>query len=199
MTRFTPPGALSIDRPQVLVQSHSIMAYKCISKLAWWWPAIWHNHGLQVHLQLARSQPPSVSPNSHDFGLQVSTIMPSKCISPNSLDHGLLVFIKTRSITASKFGRGWPPSASPHFLDNYLEVYLWVHSITASKCISKYTRLPLSNASPNSLNHALGVNPWVHSIVILRPTSNCSPAPPAASPVIHQQNEKWFGSHNSKT
>jgi len=66
----------------------------------------------------------------------------AKCLSPNSLDHGLLVYLHTRSITASKFAQSWPPSASPYSLDHDLRVHLSVHSITASKCISKYTRLP---------------------------------------------------------
>jgi len=70
------------------------MASRCISKLA-------------------RSQPPSVSPNSHDYGVQVCTVTASKCISklaqsrppsvsPNSLAHGLRVHLQTRSITACK-------------------------------------------------------------------------------------------------
>jgi len=67
------PGAPSIDCPQVLVQSCSITASKCISKLARLRPPSSHDHGLQVHLQtrsimaskcisqLARSRPPSTS------------------------------------------------------------------------------------------------------------------------------------------
>jgi len=73
------------------------------------------DHGLQVDLQtqslaasrcifkLTRSRLPSVSLNFHDYGLQVRTIMASKCISPNSLDYSLQVHLPTRSTAASKF------------------------------------------------------------------------------------------------
>jgi len=44
-------------------------------------PPISLDHGLQVHSKLAWSQPPSVSLNSHDYGLQVRTITAPKCIS----------------------------------------------------------------------------------------------------------------------
>jgi len=81
---------------------------------------------------LARSWPPSASPNSLDDSLQVRTLMASKCISPNSLDHGLQVHLQTHSITASKFPRLCPPSASPNSLDYGLQV----HTLIASKCIS---------------------------------------------------------------
>jgi len=60
--------------------------------------------------KIARSRPPSVSLNSHDYGLQVRTITAAKCISklarlrpPSSHDYGLQVHLQTRSITASKY------------------------------------------------------------------------------------------------
>jgi hypothetical protein len=132
MKRVSAPGAPSIDCLPVLVQTRSIMACKCISKLA-------------------------------------------RLRSPNSLDHGLQVYLQTRSITASK-------------------VHLQSRSITASNCISKVapSRPPsvspnsldhgLQSASPNSLDHGPGVYPCIHSMVIFRRTSNCSQPPPAASP-----------------
>jgi len=90
--------------------------------------------------KLARSQPPSVSPNSLDYGLQVRTIMASKCISPNSLGHGLQVHLQTRSIPASKciseFTRSQSPSAYPNSLNHSLQLHLSVHSISVSKCFS---------------------------------------------------------------
>ena len=59
---------------------------------------------------------------------------------PISLDHGLQVYLQTRSITASKsvtkLAQLQPPSASPHSLDYSLQVHLPPRSITASKCIS---------------------------------------------------------------
>jgi len=93
-------NAPSINRLPVLIQSRSITASKCISILA-------------------RSRPPSAS--------------------PNSLNHRLQVYLQTRTITASicisEFSRSWPPSASPSSLDLGLQVHLSTRSITASKYI----------------------------------------------------------------
>jgi hypothetical protein len=74
----------------VHLQTHSITASKCISKLARIWPS-----------------------NSHDHGLQVRKIKAYKCISKlaqsrsrsgslNSLDYVLRVYLQIHSITASK-------------------------------------------------------------------------------------------------
>ena len=59
MTSVSAPGAPSIDRLQVLVQSYSITAYKCISKLI--------DYGLQVRMIVASTR---ASPNTpdHDLG-----------------------------------------------------------------------------------------------------------------------------------
>jgi len=114
--------------------------------------------------KLAWSRPPSESPDWLDYGLQVRTIMASNCIS--------------------KHARSPPPSASPNLLDHNLRVHLQVHPKTASKCISKYARLPSPSASPNSLVHSLRVYLSVHLSKIFRRSSNCSQAPPAASPDI---------------
>jgi len=101
------------SRPPVYLQTRSITASKCISKLARLRPRSSHHHGLQVHIQtrsitaskciskLGGSQPPSVSLNSHNYGLQVRTIMASS-VTPNLLNHGLPVYLQTRSITASE-------------------------------------------------------------------------------------------------
>jgi hypothetical protein len=125
----------SIDRLQVLVQSRSITASKCISKLARLRPPISHNHGLQVHLQ-------------------TRSITDSKCIS-NSLDYGVQVYLQTRSITASKciskLARSRPPSESP----NSLNYGFKVRTITASKCISKLARSSISGAPWIALMHRL--------------------------------------------
>jgi len=106
MNRVSAPGAppidcLQIDHLQVLLQSRSIIACKCISKLARLQPQSASltslDLGLQVHLQtqsitaskciskLARSRPPSASPSSPNLGLQMHLktrlITPSECIS----------------------------------------------------------------------------------------------------------------------
>jgi len=89
---------------------------------------------------LARSWPPSASPNSFDHSLQVRTLMSSKYISPNSLEDGLQVHLQTCSITASKgiftLAQLRPLSVSPISLNYGLQVC----TITASECISKFTR-----------------------------------------------------------
>ena len=90
----------------------------------------------------------------------------------------------TASKYSSNLAQSRPPSASPISLDHCLKMHPQTRSITASKCISKYARLLPPSASPNSLDHSLGVYLWVHSIFIFRRTSNCSQAPPAASPDI---------------
>ena len=98
----------------------------------------------------AGSRPPSVSPNSLEYGLQVhiSILVQWRPLgaSPNLLDHGLQVYLQSRSGTASKciskLTRSRSRSASLRSLDHGLQVYLQSHSITASKC-----------KSPNSLDH----------------------------------------------
>jgi hypothetical protein len=123
MNCVSAPGAPSIDRLQVLVQSRSITASKCISKLP-------------------PSQPRNVSSNLLHRGLQMylqtRTIMASKCISklgrsrppsisPNSLDHDLGVHLQVHSITASKciskYARLLLPCAFRKSLDHSLGVY----------------------------------------------------------------------------
>jgi len=101
-----PNYHLQIDRLLVLPQSLSIMASKCISKLA-------------------QSQPPSVSLNSHDDGLQehlqtrltmVSKLAQSRTpgVSPNSLHYGLGVHLQTCLVTVSNLAWSQPQSLFPH-------------------------------------------------------------------------------------
>jgi len=93
-----PNYCLQIEPRLVLLQSLSIMASKYISKLAW-------------------SQPPSVSLNSHVYGLQTPTI------------------------TASKVAPSRPPSVSWNSLDYNLQVHLQTCPISASKCVSHLARV----------------------------------------------------------
>jgi len=105
----------------------------------------------------ARSRPPSASPNSVDYGLQVylqtRSITGSKCMSrlarsrpASSHDHGLQVHI-------SKLARLRPASLSPHSLDYGLH-----------KCISNLPRSQSWCASLCSLNHSLQVCLQIRSI-----------------------------------
>ena len=95
----------------------------------------------------ARSRPPGVCPQSHDYSLQVCNIMASKCISPNSHDHGLQVHLPPCLITASKIALSWPPSA-----------YLQTRTITASKCISTLT--PLRPPSSQDQGRQVHLKTW---------------------------------------
>jgi len=104
----------------VHLQTRSVTASECISKLD-------------------RSRPPSAS---SEF-----TLSRPPSASPNLLDHGLQVYLQTRSITACKFARSWPPSASPNSLDPGFHVHLQTRSIPASKCISEFIRSPSPSAS----------------------------------------------------
>jgi len=99
--------------------------------------------------------------------------------------------VQTRSITAFKFARLWPPSVSPNSVDHGLQVHLQTHTITASKvarsrhpgshdhgleahphtrsmtiseCISKFTRSWRQSASPNQLDYQPRVHLQTRSI-----------------------------------
>ena len=113
---------------------------------------------------LARSWPPSASPNSLDPGLQVylqtHSITASKCITtlarlrpPSPQDHGLQVHLQTRSITASK-------CISPNSLHHGLQV----RTSRASKCISKLARSRSRSASLSSIDQGLQVYLQIRSI-----------------------------------
>jgi len=134
MNRVSSPGAPSIDRLQVLVQSCSITDSNWISKLT-------------------RSRPPSVTPNSLDSGMQVRTSMASKCTSklarsrsqsasPCSLSRGLQLYHQIHLITASKWNsklaRSRPQSISLSSLDHHFLGPLELLSSTACSQ-SRYT------------------------------------------------------------
>ena len=84
--------------------------------------------------------------------------------SPNSLDHGLQVYLQTRSITSckciSELARLRPPSSHEHGL----QVHLQARSITASTCISEFTRSTSPSASLSSLELSLQVHIQTRSI-----------------------------------
>jgi len=118
-----------------------------------------HSHGCELTNWWKESQHsvrlPSTAfssrPDSLDYGLQVCTIMASKCISKlapslppsvslKSLDYGLETCSIKSSKCISKHAPSWSLSASLSSLDHGLQVYLEIHLITASKCISKLAR-----------------------------------------------------------
>jgi hypothetical protein len=153
LSQAASPSPNSLDYG---LQTRSITASKCISKLTQLWHPSSHNHCLHVHL------------HTLDYWLQVllltRSIMACKCIS--------------------KLGWSQLSSVSPNRPNYSLQVHLQTCSITASNWIAKLTPSRPPSASPNSLDHSPGVYPWVHSIVIFRHTLNYSHALPSASPDI---------------
>jgi len=93
---------------------------------------------------LARSWPPSAT--------------------PHSLDHGLYVYLHTRSITASSWISELALLQPPYPHDHGLQVHLQTRLIKTSKCMSKLARLRPPCASPNRLIYALGVYLQTRSI-----------------------------------
>jgi len=189
-------GAPSIDCPQILLQSPTIRALKCITKLARSQPKSASlrslHHGcrvnLNVHLITSSKLARTWVPNSLDYSLQVRTIIPSQLhlhtgsimasrfiskLARSPLRSASLSSLdcsfQIRSVTASKLVWLWPPKC-----------HVRSHSITASM----FARLWPPSGSPNSINHSLVVHLWVHWIVIFMCTINCSQALPTASPDI---------------
>jgi len=121
----------------VLLQSCSMIIFKCISKLTQSQPLSSHSHGLQVHMyKLDVSRPPSASPNSFDSGLHVRKIMASKCSSklaqlchPSLNNHCLQLHI-------SKLARSQSPGVLPHLLDYSLHG----RTLMVSMCMTLYSQ-----------------------------------------------------------
>ena len=136
-----PNYCLQILRLQVLLQSHSIMASRRISKLA-------------------RSRPPSAS--------QHRLITASMCISkltqfrhPRLHDHGLAVHLQTHSVTASKWIFKLAPLQPPSSHDHGLQMHLRTRFIPASACISQLARLQPPSDYP--ISHDYGLEVYLHS------------------------------------
>ena len=116
------------------IQVRTIMALKCISKVA-------------------PSQHSSECPNSLDYGLPVRTIKASKCISSlagawsrsaslSSLDHGLQVYLQISVISAwtvmFNLAQSLPRSVSLSSIDHHFQARLILLSSTACRQ-SRYT------------------------------------------------------------
>jgi len=131
-----PPSASSLRELICKVTlSHS---HGC--KLTNWWIESQHrarhpSTASKYSSNLTRSRPPSVYPNSVDYGLQFHTNTASKCIS--------------------EFTRSWPPSASLSSLDLGLQVQFSTRSITASKYIVYERRQVYGDTGVSEDNHCL--------------------------------------------
>jgi len=128
------------------------MASKCISTLARSQLPSTHSHGLKVHIcKLAQSWPPSASPDSLDYGVQVHLQTHSITASKIALSWPPSAYLQIRAITASKFKWSWPPTATPHSLDGSLQVYLHTRTIAASK----FARSRPRSSALSWLDHSL--------------------------------------------
>jgi len=144
---------------------------------------------------LARSWPPSASPNLLYQGLQVHLWVQSNSASRfisklarsrppsatrSSLDLGHQVHLQTCSIAASECIAEltwlWPPSVSLSSLDRGLQVHVPTCWITTSKYIVNERRRVYRDTGVTEVD--------VHSIVIFICTSTCWQSPRAASPDI---------------
>jgi len=146
---------------------------------------LWGHHWIHSHLpwRLQPELPPPGRPSSsspplwHDHGLEedvhTRSITASKSISelaqlrpPSALHYCLQVYLQTGSITASKFARSWPPSASTHSLDHSLHVHVQTCLNTVYECITRLPWVEPPSVSPNSLDYDLGVLLYVCSITV---------------------------------
>jgi hypothetical protein len=91
--------------------------FKYSSSLAQSWPPKFISN-------LTRSRPPSITPNSHDYSLQLCTIIASKCICT-------LAWSRSQSASLSSINHG-------------CQVHLETRWITDLECISEFTRLSFS-------------------------------------------------------
>ena len=138
---------------------HPATACKYSSRLTQLRSSSSHDHGLLVHLQtrssaaskLARSWPPSISPNSLEYGVQVH--LQTRLITASKLlDHHLqLQYLQTRLITASKciskLAQSRSPSVSPTSLDHGLGVCHWVHSMVSFRRTLNCSQAPPAASS----------------------------------------------------
>jgi hypothetical protein len=153
------------------------MASRCITKVTCSKPpgASWnsHDYGLQLcpHIlsvaacKFAQSCQPCASVKMLNYGIQVSMIMGSKCISLNSRGNSLQGNLDTYSTTIT-------------------ECISQCFSMMAPKCISKYTRLPRISVSWNFPVHGIRVYICHYVVIIARCTSNWSQAAPASAQYI---------------
>jgi len=107
-------------------------------------------------------------------------------VSPNTLNYGFQVHRWVHSISASKCianpARSWPQGASLSSLDLGLQMHLHSRKIAHSKCISQCTRSRSPKPSPNSLDPGLWVHLWVHSILVCKCISkHARSRPPSTS------------------
>jgi len=138
MNRVLPPGAPPIDCFQVLLQSHTMMAYLCIATL----PSSRPQSALYIYSIIA---PKCISIHTQ-FSL-------AKCMSKftrswlsssslHSLSHGLHVYLHTHPIMVFKFPSSWPSSSSANSPNRCLQVHLSIQSIVILRHTSHCSQAP---------------------------------------------------------
>jgi len=117
-----------------------------------------HSHGCELTNCLIESQHRARRPSTASkYSSNLARSRPPSA-SPNSLDHSLQVHLQTRSMTATKWISKLARLRPPSLHDHGLPVHLWGQSILASKCISEFTRSRPPSAYLNSLDHGLQVH-----------------------------------------
>jgi len=153
----------------VHIQTCSIVAFKCISKLTeLQLPSASPNlldHGNQVYLEsssitactFALSRISSTSPHLLDYGIQVDRIMTSMFSSILLRLRHPSAYLQTCPMTASvwisKSAQSQSPSGSPSSLDHTFPVYVQLCSIIASRCNSTLAHLQPRSFSRCTLNY----------------------------------------------
>jgi len=128
VNRSRPPS-LSSNSLDYSLETRSITASKCISKLAQLWPP-----SAYLHTRLITAST-SASLISLVYVLQVSTIMPSKCIYRLALPRSRIV--------------------CPNTLAYHLQLHLDTYSITPWEWVSGFTCSSVSGTAWIALEHRL--------------------------------------------
>jgi len=171
MNNLSAPGGPPINCLQVLLQSCSVMASKCISKLAQSRPPTASVRYMIVASKCI-SKLRSITAfkcisELHDLDLQVHlqtrSIIVSKCISEFNLSLASKCISKLARSLSSNASLSSTWSRPPRVSTNSLNHCLHVCTIMASMYISKLARLQPPSVSLGSLNHGLPVHFHGHS------------------------------------
>jgi len=124
----------------ILLSCTSIMAFKYITKLTWWWNSWLNDHGLNMQLE------------SCLFMAANSAQLWPPCVTPNPLNHSLQVPLQTSLTMASKyistFTQSVPPTDSQTSFNHSLPVHHSVCLTAIVRCAIYCTQAPRTT-SPN--------------------------------------------------
>jgi len=146
---------IQINYQYVILQVHSSIAFKCISKFTQSPPPSLHNYYPNVHLQSSEITASKYIPN-------LAPLLPYWALI-SLLNHCFQVYLYVHLIPATKS-------------------HLYVYSFITSQSFSKVTPICPPNTSLSSLDHTLRVNLYIHLLAISKTTSYCAQTPPAVNP-----------------